>query len=134
MTDLPINAVELVANADDFRELERSRLRALVARDMALAWQLHAQDFQLVAPIGYSYSRDRYLGEIETGLLQYLAWEPHAIEVRLHATVALLRYQATLKVDSGAGPASTFDCWHTDSYELIDGLWQVVWSQASAIR
>lgn len=134
MTDPPINAVELVANADDFRELERSRLRALVERDMALAWQVHAQAFQLVTPTGYSYSRDRYLGEIETGLLQYLAWEPRAIEVRRHATVALLRYQATLKVDSGAGPASAFDCWHTDSYELIEGLWQVVWSQASAIR
>jgi hypothetical protein len=56
------------------------------------------------------------------------------MEVRMHANVTMLRYQARLEVDSGRGPASTFHCWHTDSYELIDDLWQVVWSQATAIR
>jgi hypothetical protein len=56
------------------------------------------------------------------------------MDVRIHASVALLRYKARLEVDSGAGHASIFHCWHTDSYELINGLWQVVWSQATAIR
>ena len=71
MTAQQINAFELIANADDFRELERSRLRALVERGMTLAWQLHSEVFQLITPTGYSYSRDRYLGEIETGQLKY---------------------------------------------------------------
>ena len=101
---------------------------------MELAWQLHAVDFQLITQNGYSYLRDQYLGEIEAGRLKYRAWDPEEMDVRMYPNVVLLRYQATLEVDSGAGLASTLRCWHTDSYELIDGLWQVVWSQATAIR
>jgi hypothetical protein len=134
VTKQRINASALVTNADAFRELERSRLRALVERNMELARQLHSVDFQLITPTGHLYGGDQYLDEIETGQLKYMAWDPKEMEVRLHATLALLRYQARLEVDSGRGQASIFHCWHTDSYELINGLWQVVWSQATAIR
>jgi uncharacterized protein DUF4440 len=101
---------------------------------MDLARQLHAVDFQLITPTGHLYLGDQYLDEIEGGQLKYMAWDPKDMEVRMHANVAMLRYQARLEVDSGRGQASIFHCWHTDSYELIDGLWQVVWSQATAIR
>jgi hypothetical protein len=134
MTEQKINAFELLTNADAFRELERSRLRALVQRNMGLARQLHAFDFQLITPTGHLYTVEKYLGEIETGQLKYMSWDPEEMEVRMHAKVALLRYRARLEVDSGTGRTSTFHCWHTDSYELINGLWQVVWSQATAIR
>ena len=73
---------------------------------MSVTWvwrALHGADFQLVTPIGRTYTRERYLGEIESGLLRYVAWEPGEIEVRVHAGVALLRYQAELRVDSGEG-------------------------------
>ena len=101
---------------------------------MDLARQLHAADFQLITPTGHQYARDQYLDEIETGELKYVAWDPEEMDVRMHASVAMLRYRARLQVDSGTGQVSIFHCWHTDSYELIDGLWQVVWSQATAIR
>ena len=134
MKEQKINATALMTDADAFRKLERSRLQALVERNIDLARQLHAVDFQLITPTGHVYLREQYLGEIETGQLKYLSWDPEQIEVRMHATVTLLRYRARLEVDSGRGQASTFHCWHTDSYELINGLWQVVWSQATAIR
>jgi hypothetical protein len=101
---------------------------------MALARQLHSVNFQLITPTGHLYLGDQYLGEIEAGQLRYMAWDPEEMEVRMHAQVALLRYKARLEVDSGTGQTSTFHCWHTDSYELSNGLWQVVWSQATAIR
>ena len=134
MTEQQINTQARVTQAHDFRELERSRLRSLVEGDMGLAWQLHAFDFHLITPSGFSYSRDVYLGEIETGQLKYLMWEPGPMEVRLQGDAALLRYQAKLEVNSGEGRASSLRCWHTDSYELHNGFWQVVWSQATAIR
>lgn len=120
--------------AEDFRELERSRLRALVERNMELAWQLHAPDFQLITPSGRSYTRDRYLGEIAAGRLRYVRWEPGPMDVRLRGDTVLLRYQATLELDSGNGHGTPFQCWHIDLYELNGKLWQVVWSQATAIR
>ena len=134
MLEQPINAYTRVVEADDFCALERLRLQALVQRDMRLAWQLHAVDFQLITPTGYLYSREQYLGEIEAGQLTYTTWEPQTMAVRRHPHVVLLRYQAKLVVDSGAGGSSTLQCWHTDAYEVHEGLWQVVWSQATALR
>ena len=55
------------------------------------------------------------------------------IIVRQFSNVVLLRYQAELEMPSQSGGTSSFVCWHTDSYELHNGLWQVVFSQATRI-
>ena len=119
---------------DYFRELERSRIRALVGRDMELLWRLHAEEYQLVTPSGRTFGRERYLREIEIGNLQYRNWEAGPIEVRAAERMAIVRYQATLELGSAGGPGTPLHCWHTDSYELKQGHWQAVWSQATAIR
>jgi hypothetical protein len=120
--------------ADEIRELEKSRIQALVTRDMDRLRQLHAPDYQLITPSGRSFSRDRYLSELESGNLRYLRWEPGPIDVRASAQMAVVRYQATLELDSVGRGGTAFQCWHTDSYERTAGIWQAVWSQATAIR
>jgi hypothetical protein len=121
--------------AQHLRATERARLAALVGRDMALARALHAPDFQLVTPGGRAFTGDEYLGRIERGELRYLRWEPGEIAVRVQGDAAVLRYTATLQLDSVDGPGDPFQCWHIDTYErCADGAWQVVWSQATAIR
>ncbi|QJR14854.1 nuclear transport factor 2 family protein [Usitatibacter palustris] len=115
---------------DHLRHIERSRLKALVDRDVALAQQLHSPEFQLVTPGGGSFTREQYLGKVEKGTLRYLRWEPGPIAVRMHDTSAVLRYQATLELEGGAAP---FQCWHIDTYELRDSHWEVVWSQATKV-
>jgi hypothetical protein len=128
------NAASFTSFADFIREIETTRTRALIGRDMALLWQLHAPDYQLITPPGRTYTRDRYLGEIESGTLRYLRWEHGAMNVRVSERMAIVRYQATLELDAGDGQGTPFACWHTDSYELADDIWRVVWSQATAIR
>jgi len=98
---------------------------------MELAQQLHASEFHLITPRGTTHSRESYLGAVEAGELVYVKWEAAAIVVRLLGSVALLRYQAELEIRRTSGEFSSFGCWHTDSYELHNGLWQVVWSQAT---
>ena len=129
-----VNAAEAVSTDEDFRTLERTRLRALVDRDFALAQALHSPEFHLVTPRGSTYSRESYLQAVETGKIVYLKWEAAGILVRRFGRVALLRYQAELEMPGAPGEISSFACWHTDSYELHDGLWQVVWSHATFIR
>ena len=126
-----VNSADAISTEDDFRSLERTRLRALVKRNMELARQLHASEFHLITPRGSTHTRESYLGAVEAGDLVYVKWEAAAILVRLLGSVALLRYQAELEIRGSTGDSSSFSCWHTDSYELHDGLWQVVWSQAT---
>jgi hypothetical protein len=118
---------------DNIREIERSRLRALVAADVATAQPLHADDFQLITPIGVALSREEYLGAIAAGQIKYMAWEPGDIAVRLHRSAAVIRYRARLEVIFNGHPVPPGEYWHTDAYEHRDGRWMVVWSQATAI-
>ena len=114
---------------DYFRDLERTRTESLVTPNMELAWKLHAPDYQLITPGGKSFSRDSYLGEISAGTLRYVKWEAAAMQVRASRSMAIVRYRARLEFPAG----NVITCWHTDSYELRDGLWLAVWSQATAL-
>ena len=58
------------------RSTERERLRALVSGDAERAAHLHADDFQLINPLGGSLSKDQYLGGISSGQIHYLYWSP----------------------------------------------------------
>jgi hypothetical protein len=129
-----VDAPALDTVADRIREVERTRLRALVAGDVAIASELHASDFQLVTPVGAVLSKDEYLQAIATGRIDYVAWEPAFIEVRVYQNAAVIRYQATLEVVFGGHPVPCATYWHTDTYENTDGQWRVVWSQATEIR
>ena len=129
----PVNSEGTVVSADDFRFLERRRLRSLVERDMELANALHSPEFPLVTPSGVPRSRESYLSAVETGAITYLKWQAGGIMVRQFENVVVLRYQAELEMPSQSGGTSAFRCWHTDSYELHNGLWQVVFSQATRI-
>lgn len=126
-----INTADLppVPSVQFFHELEVTRTQALIDRNIELARQLHAPEYQLVTPAGRTFSRDSYLEKIETGTLQYRKWEIAALSVRACAVMAITRYRASLQFESG----NVLDCWHIDSYELRGARWQAVWSQATAI-
>ena len=126
------NASAFASPADHLREIERQRTQALVQREMDLAWALHSPDYQLITPGGVRFSRERYLGKIAAGELVYRLWTPGPIAVRFSPGMALLRYRVTLAF-AGDPPGLPFDCWHLDSYELHDEVWQAVWSQATRI-
>lgn len=120
--------------AEHIRKVERSRIQALVGVDMELLWLLHAPAYQLITPTGRTFTRERYLGDIEAGRLRYLRWDAGPMDVRAGDQMALVRYRATLELDAGNGRGTPFECWHTDSYERTGELWQVVWSQATIIK
>ena len=125
-------ASEDQAEAEVLRVTERERVRALVAADLARANHLHADDFQLINPLGGILSKQQYLGGIGSGQLKYLFWEPGSIAVRVYGDTAAIRYPSELEVVVQGRPIPRQRYWHTDLYERRDGHWQVVWSHATA--
>ena len=115
------------------RDLERQRLRALVAADVDVARALHADDYQLITPAGVALSKAEYLGGIDSGELDYVTFEAASdIVVHVAGRAAAVRYQARIEIlFSGGRDIGLF--WHTDVYEIRDGRWQAVWSQATRI-
>ena len=123
------------AVAELIRSTERERLRSLVEADIAVADQLHANDFQLITPFGAVRSKEDYLGGITSGEINYQVWEfDSPVAVRLHNNVALIRYRSRLNIIVGGQEVGLRRYWHTDTYEQRDGRWQAVWSQATAIQ
>jgi hypothetical protein len=115
----------------EIRDIEASRLWSLVEPDLELARRLHADEYELITPTGTQLSKELYLGMIASGRLVYQVFEPvSGIDVRGGGDWALLRYRARISIEEGDHLAD-FVCWHLDSYELIDGRWQAVWSQAT---
>jgi uncharacterized protein DUF4440 len=112
-------------------DLERRRLRALVDADLAVADQLHADDFQLITLSGDAVSKEEYLQRVAAGEVDYLAWDPEQIDVRVHDDAACLRYRSTIKIVVGGQELGPGRFWHTDLYEKRGERWQVVWSQAT---
>lgn len=129
-----MNDVGAMVTDEDFKALERVRLRSLVERNIELARSLHSPDFHLVTPRGTTHSRESYLQAVAGGAIVYLKWEAADIRVRRFDHIAVLRYQAVVEMPGPSGEHLAFDTWHTDTYELHDGLWQVVWSQATRIQ
>lgn len=122
-----------IAEMELLRATERKRLQSLVEANMEVANQLHADDFQLINPLGGALSKEQYLGGIASGEINYLVWEPEEIAVRMHGELVILRYQAQMEIIVYGQKTPLHRLWHTDAYEKRDGRWQVVWSQATAI-
>ena len=127
-----VPAVEAHADADALRATEREWLPTLVSADLTRARQLHADDFQLINPLGAVLSREEYyLGGIDAGHINYRFWEPEEIVVRQYGEVAVLRYRSSLEIVVQGRHVPRQPYWHTDLYEKRGGQWQVVWSQAT---
>ena len=122
------------SEADELREIERKRTRALVDRDLTVAGDFHADDYELINPAGAAFSKERYLGIIASVEFRYLAWEIQSpIRVRLDNDLSVLRYEVFLHAEFKGQEVARGRHWHTDVYERRSGRWQVVWSQATAI-
>jgi hypothetical protein len=123
------------SEADEIRAVEHERLRAIVDADTVTTELLHADNFQLITPLGGTLSKSDYLGMIASGDVDYLFWEPGSMDVLVYGDAAVIRYQAEIKIKVTWAPnAPEGKFWHTDLYEKQDGQWKVVWSQATQIK
>ena len=130
-TDLSAARVD---EAEAVRRTEQLRLALLVAGDVERARSLHAPNFQLVNPVGQTFTREEYLGSLARGYLDYVQWDAGPIDVHVSGRFAVIRYRSQIKVSLGGKAKPLLPHWNTDYYEKKDGRWQVVWSQATEIR
>jgi hypothetical protein len=89
---------------------------------MDVAHQLHADDFQLVTPLGAVFSKEEYLGAVAAGHLHYLVWDLDSpINIRMYADLALIRYRAQVEIEGQGHLYPRAPYWFTDAYEQRDG-------------
>jgi hypothetical protein len=107
------------------RATERQRLRALLKHDFDTANKLHADDFELINPLGEAVSKEDYIDSGDA--FAYKVWKPISpIRVRVHGDSAVIRYESEIEIHGIGG-----HYWHTDLYEKRNGQWKIVWSQTT---
>jgi hypothetical protein len=114
------------ATASILRATERQRLHALLHHDLDTAQRLHADDFELINPLGETVSREDY---IDSGAaFAYKVFRPISpIRVRVHGDSAVIRYKAVIEIHGIRG-----HFWDTERYEKRNGQWKIVRSQATS--
>lgn len=129
----PRNTNQDAQNAEEeLAAIEQRRLQAFVDGDWATLDQLHAEDFELVNPQGAVWDKARYLGTQEEGLFRYLVFEPVGeIRASVNGGAGAVRYRSNLSVQIGETVLPPENYLHTDYYELRQGSWKVVFSQAT---
>ena len=126
------SGMDVAAESDRLRDLERARLTAAVAGDRDVLERLHAPGFLLCTPSGTIWNRQRYLEGLVDGSIDYARFEPvTAIEVELGADLAVLRYRSEIEISVDGGAPGHLRCWHLDVYRRVDGWWRCLWSQAT---
>jgi hypothetical protein len=122
--------------AQMLRDLETTRLHALVDANTRVLEAVHAPGFQLIPPPGVAMTRQQYLTAVDTGALDYLTFEPVTpIEVSLHGDAAVLTYRSRIHIEADGHGELDHDTWHTYLYTQTNtGLgWQLEWEQATAV-
>ena len=125
-----ISALSLVAASACAPPLARSAATAF--EGPAAARRLHADDFQVVNPVGRAFFRERYLDDVGAGVIDYLVWEADSIAVRIYGEGAALRYQSQVEM-TVRGEPRRMRAWNTALYERRDGRWQLVWFQVTEV-
>ena len=116
------------------RQTEPERLQALVDADVAVAGPLIASDFELINPLGEVLTRERILGGVGSGAVDFLSdTVTSPIKVRRHGNTAVLRYQPRSTSSSPVSGTSPTRRGPPPYYERRKGNWQIVWEQTGAI-
>lgn len=101
----------------EVRQLELARLQALVDVDMQELEAVHAADFVLIPPPGVAMTRDEYLAAVESGDLDYLAFEPVSrVEVSVHGDAAFVTYRSRIHIAAEGTGELDHEAWHTYLY------------------
>ena len=111
----------------DLADVERRRLRA--GRRRSRCRRRYSDGFQLITPGGIPLTKDEYLGAIASGSVNYLLWEPEAIDACIWTQAAPLSLHYPHRVRRSGGRARS-----VLAHRLLrrrDGRWRVVWSQAT---
>ncbi len=68
--------------------IARERVAALLKADIQNAGRIHADDFQLITPLGAVFSKDQYLGAVAAGVIKYVSMELESqVDARVYGNV-----------------------------------------------
>ena len=120
-------------SADQVREADRTRIRAMVTNDLEKLSALLAADLVYVHTTGEAESKLEFLQRLRSGSLRYRSIEPADVRVRIYGNSAVVTGRAQMAV-TNAGSDREFEIRFTAVYTAGAGGWQLVSWQSTRIQ
>jgi ketosteroid isomerase-like protein len=114
------------------RDLDQTRVRALVQNDLKQLDALLADDLVYVHADAGVESKSEFLNRLRSGSLRYRSIEPADVRVRMYGNTAVVTGRSHMAV-TNAGADREFVVRYTAVYAASSGRWQLVSWQTTRI-
>jgi hypothetical protein len=122
----------MAGNAEKIIELDRQRMSAMAAKDIAVLNRLLSDDLIYTHSSARLDTKRSLIGAMESGATVYTAVEPSEVVAQDLGNAVVLTGVAAISVTSGGKPNS-FRVRFTDVYADKGGQWQMVTWQSTRL-
>ncbi|HEY0424163.1 MAG TPA: nuclear transport factor 2 family protein [Rhodopila sp.] len=122
----------MAGNGQKIIELDRQRMAAMAAKDVAALNALLADDLIYTHSSARMDTKKTLVGAMESGATVYTAIEPSEVVAQDLGDAVVLTGVAAISVNSG-GNANSFRVRFTDVYANRNGQWQMVTWQSTRL-
>jgi ketosteroid isomerase-like protein len=122
----------MAGNGQKIIELDRRRMAAMAAKDVAALDTLLADDLIYTHSSARMDTKKTLVGAMESGATVYTAIEPSEVVAQDLGDAVVLTGVAAISVNSG-GNANSFRVRFTDVYANRNGQWQMVTWQSTRL-
>jgi ketosteroid isomerase-like protein len=122
----------MAGNGQKIIDLDRQRMAATAAKDIAALHRLLADDLIYTHSSARMDTKKSLIGAMESGSTVYTAMEPSDVVAQDLGDVVVLTGVAAISVNSGGNPNS-FRVRFTDVYANKAGQWQMVTWQSTRL-
>lgn len=115
----------MAGNGDTIIELDRKRMQAMAAKDIATLQQVLGDDLVYTHSSARLDTKQSLIGNMQSGSTVYTSVEPSDVQAQDLGDTVVLTGVAQIRVVSGGKPLA-FGVRFTDVYTKRDGRWQMV--------
>ena len=122
----------MAGNAQKIIELDRQRMAAMAAKDVATLNKVLAEDLVYTHSSARLDTKQSLIGAMESGTTVYTGVEPYDVKAQDLGDAVVLTGSCRIRVNSGGKP-NAFAVRFTDVYANKGGKWQMVTWQSTRL-
>ena len=116
---------------EQIQGLYEAMYRAMIAKDTMALGRLLTDDSVLVHMTGHRQSRNEYLSEIASGVLNYYSVETDSLEITINGESARMVGRSRVNAAVYGGDRHTWRLQMDSQLRKENGVWRIAYSMAS---
>ncbi len=120
-----------MTDKEQITALYEAMYKAMMAKDTVALGKLLSDDSVMVHMTGHRQSKQEYLGEIASGVLNYYSVETDSLDITVNGETARMIGRSRVNAAVYGGGRHTWRLQMDSQLRKIDGEWLITYSKAS---